>query len=101
MYLSVHPINQSICLSLHLSTCLSTCLCMSVCLFVCSASLSIKPFLSIARSCINPRKGANPVPGPTIITGLMGRNGSRREERRMYIGILGVYPSKNRIHKIK
>ena len=78
---------------------------MSVCLFVCSAGLSIhlsiKPFLSTARSCINPRKGASPVPGPTIITGLMGRNGSRREERRMYIGILGVYPSKNRIHEIE
>lgn len=47
----------------------------------------------MARSCMNPLNGANPVPGPTITTGLTGRYGNRSDDRLIYTGILGQAPS--------
>ena len=54
------------------------------CIHVRTTTVSIIHYLlsliAVDLSCMNPRKGASPVPGPTIITGLTGRNGSLRDE---------------------
>jgi len=42
--------------------------------------------LSVARSCRNPLKGARPVPGPTMITGTEGSEGSLKLEWRTNTG---------------
>lgn len=43
------------------------------------------------RSCRNPLKGATPVPGPIMITGVWGLVGSRKADRRTNTGTLGQF----------
>lgn len=40
------------------------------------------------HTCKKPRKGASPVPGPTITSGVSGRAGSRNVDLRTYTGTL-------------
>lgn len=50
-------------------------------------TISLSPWsLTTFLSWMKPRNGASPVPGPTMITGQLGRNGRRRLECRMNIG---------------
>lgn len=45
-----------------------------------------------ALSWMKPIKGAMPVPGPIIITGLLGLNGSRNWDLLTYMGTVGLWP---------
>ena len=47
----------------------------------------------ICLSCMNPLKGAKPVPGPTMITGVTDLNGRRNWVLRTKIGTRGGSPS--------
>ena len=48
--------------------------------------ISLPSSLMTFLSCMKPLKGARPVPGPTIMTGQLGRKGRRRLEWRMKMG---------------
>ena len=48
--------------------------------------------LSQPLSWIKPMKGAIPVPGPIMITGLLGLNGRRNWDLRMYMGTVDLWP---------
>lgn len=45
--------------------------------FSCKGLLFLPSFFKKFLSCINPLKGANPVPGPIIMTGVLALNGRR------------------------
>lgn len=48
--------------------------------------------LSHPRSWMKPMKGAMPVPGPTMMTGLLALKGRRNWDLRMYMGTVDLWP---------